>query len=132
MTAAALSTALVDELAAGRLPWHLLTDFPAEPAQQAATADQVVATAAALAEVGDRVEAERLLPADFFDGLHRHGLLTLQVDRADGGLGLSDYGTFRVLTAAAERCPAAGFALAVHNGIGLPALLPSVRPGALR
>jgi alkylation response protein AidB-like acyl-CoA dehydrogenase len=135
VTAQLLPDGLVTELAAGHVPWDLLRAFPRQdPGEQAAGDDAVGNLERVLTSCleGQRVEEERELPPGFFETVHRAGLLRIQVDPADGGLGLSDFNTFRVITAAMERSTAAGFALAVHNGIGLPALLPADPSGVLR
>ncbi|HEX8304143.1 MAG TPA: acyl-CoA dehydrogenase [Jatrophihabitans sp.] len=135
MTSESLPGSLVVELAAGRLPWRLMSAFPREAPQDRARTDEAVTRLHALLESclnAEQAEQQRKLPPRLFLALHQGGFLRCQVDPADGGLGLSDYGTFRVLAAAAEHSTAAGFALAVHNGIGLPALLPTTGPGELR
>ena len=135
MTAVVLPAGLVTELAAGRVPWQDLRAFPDQDPDERGAGDEAVARLDAALEgclEGQRVEEERLIPPEFVDALRRGGFLRLQIDRGDGGLGLSDYNSLRVVTAAMERSTAAGFALAVHNGIGLPALLPAVPDGPLR
>jgi alkylation response protein AidB-like acyl-CoA dehydrogenase len=134
MTALAPPTALVTELAAGRVPWPLLADFPDQQPDERLCAERVIGELTTLLD--DCLDAERLeqdgrLPNELFGALHRAGFLACQLPRADGGLELSDYSTFRLLQASMELSPAAGFALAVHNGIGLPALLPTLPDGPL-
>ncbi len=121
-------TGLVPELWAGRLRWDLLHPFPQPPAQGPHPA--VGPLLASLDPVA--VDESRTLPAAFFDELRRGDLLRLQLPPADRGLGLSDWDTFEVVSAAMRVCPAAGFILGTHNGIGLPALLPALPPGELR
>lgn len=135
MTAAAFPAGLVTELASGHLPWRELRAFPDQAPGDRGAGDEAVARLdAALGRCldGQRVEEERRLPPEFVETARRSGFLRLQIDRDDGGLGLSDYNSLRVVTAAMARSTAAGFALAVHNGIGLPALLPAVPDGPLR
>jgi alkylation response protein AidB-like acyl-CoA dehydrogenase len=135
VTAAALPVGLVTELAAGRLPWPTLADFPREdPADRVAAAAAIEKIDALLTALLDprQVEQDRQLPPGLFPALHDAGFLRSQVDPAAGGLGLSDYSTFRLLVAAMQHSTAAGFALAVHTGIGLPALLPTVPNGPVR
>jgi alkylation response protein AidB-like acyl-CoA dehydrogenase len=135
MTAAPIPGSLVIELAAGRVMWEQLHAFPRQaPDEAAAGAAAVDRTERALDAILDpeRVERERELPRTFFDEAHRAGLLRVQVDQSDGGLGLSDYNTFRVISTVMQRSPAAGYALGVHNGIGLPALLAAAPQRTLR
>lgn len=135
MTTETLTTALIDELAAGRLPWQLLGSFPRETPGERAATEQAVKNLVALLDScvdAERVEQERRLPPEFFEGIRQGGFLSVQLDPADGGLGLSDYGTARLLVAAMQRCTVAGYVLSIHNGIGLPSLLPLVGTGRLR
>lgn len=135
MTAPALSTPLIGELAAGRLPWQRLHSFPQEKPDEQAVTEQAVKSLMTMLDScldAQRVEQEHQLPPEFFEGVRLGGFLHLQVDPDDGGLGLSDYGTARVLVAAMQRCTPAGYVLALHNGIGLPSLLPITPAGPLR
>ncbi|WP_117214022.1 acyl-CoA dehydrogenase family protein [Allorhizocola rhizosphaerae] len=119
---------LITEMWAGRLRWDLLQPFPQPPA--AAPLDAV---GKLLAHVDpDALDETGVLPAVFLDELRRSDLLRLQLAPADGGSGLSDWDTLQAMVAAMRVCPVAGFILATHNGIGLPALLPTLPPGALR
>ena len=124
----------VTELMIGRFRWDLLQPFPQQSAADADIGDKVVADVGAF--VADHLDPmllddDRRLPQGFYDGLRRSDLLRLQVPERDGGLGLSDYNTFRALTAAARVSGTAGFLIGTHNGIGLPALLPVLSDGAL-
>jgi len=128
------SAQFVTELMIGRFRWDLLQPFPQQSAADADIGDKVVADVGAF--VADHLDPmllddDRRLPQGFYDGLRRSDLLRLQVPERDGGLGLSDYNTFRAVTAAARVSGTAGFLIGTHNGIGLPALLPVLSDGAL-
>jgi alkylation response protein AidB-like acyl-CoA dehydrogenase len=125
----------VAELTVGRIRWDLLQPFPRQSTVDREVGDKVVSDVSAI--VADhldpvRVDDDRRLPQRFYDGLRRAGFLRLQVPERDGGLGLSDYNTFRAVSAAARVSGTAGFTIGTHNGIGLPALLPALPDGALR
>lgn len=119
---------LITDLWAGRLRWDLLQPFPQPPA--AAPADAVDKLLAHLDPVA--VNETGVLPASFVDELRRSDVLRLQVAPADGGSGWSDWDTFQAVVSAMRVCPAVGFILATHNGIGLPSLLPALPAGELR
>jgi len=135
MTSDTLSSALINELAAGRLPWQLLSSFPREHPQDQAVTEQAIKDLVALLDScvdAEQVEQDRELPPEFYQGIRLGGFLRMQLEPADGGLGLSDYGAARVIVAAMQRCVVAGYVLSIHNGIGLPSLLPAVPDGPLR
>lgn len=126
---------LIAELAAGRVRWDLVSAFPREDSAGLAAGDAVIERVSAVLDSvleGRDAEDGREPPREFFEAAHREGLLRLQLDPADGGLGLPDHAAFRVVVAAMERSTALGFSLAAHNGIGLPALLAVVPSGPLR
>ena len=109
------------------MPWQLLGSFPAETAEDRALTERATKDLLALLDScvdPDRVESERQLPPEYYQGIRGGGFLRLQLAPSEGGLGLSDYGTARLLVAAMRRCVPAGYVLAIHNGIGLPSLLP--------
>jgi len=135
MTAATLSTDLIYELAAGRLPWQRLATFPEETPHERVVTEQAITSLVDLLDScldAEEVERERQLPPEFFDGIRLGGFLAIQLQPEDGGLGLTDYGTARLLVAAMRRSVVAGYVLAIHNGIGLPSLLPMTPAGPLR
>jgi alkylation response protein AidB-like acyl-CoA dehydrogenase len=130
-----MSEQFLAELMIGRFRWDLLQPFPkqSDPDRDVGTRavhdiDAFVAGHLDPMSIDD----DRRLPQRFYDDLRDSDYLRLQVPVRDGGLGLSDYNTFRVLSAAARVSGAAGFSIATHNGIGLPALLPALPEGALR
>ena len=126
---------VVTELSRGRLRWDLLRDFPREDPADAARGDAAIRRLDELLAASvdpDAVEHSRELPAAYLDALRSGGYLMLQVDPAARGLGLADFATFRVCAAAMQHSTTAGFALATHNGIGLPALLPALPAGPAR
>jgi alkylation response protein AidB-like acyl-CoA dehydrogenase len=123
------------ELTAGRFRWDLLRPFPRQSDPDKDAGDKVVHDVEAF--VSGHVDPmalddDRRLPHRFYAGLRGSDYLRLQVPASDGGLGLSDYNTFRAVVAAARVSGAAGFAIGTHNGIGLPALLPALPAGPLR
>lgn len=136
MTSTTASPAsVVTELSRGRLRWDLLRDFPREDPVGAARGDDAIRhldELLARTVDPDAVERDRALPAAYLDALRASGYLRLQLDPAQHGLGLADFATFRVCAAAMQHSTAAGFVLATHNGIGLPALLPALPAGPVR
>ncbi len=123
------------ELMVGRFRWDLLQPFPQQSDSDGNIGDKAVHDIGAF--VAGHVDPmsiddDRRLPQRFYDDLRASDYLRLQVPECDGGLGLSDYNTFRVVSAAGRVSGAAGFAIGTHNGIGLPALLPALPQGALR
>ena len=123
------------QLMTGRFRWDLLVPFPEQSPADREIGDTVVRDMEDFVSCHvDAVAADetRRLPQRFYDALRASDFLALQVDRTDGGLGLSDFNTFRVLSAAAAGSGAAGFCIGTHNGIGLPALLPALPPGPMR
>jgi alkylation response protein AidB-like acyl-CoA dehydrogenase len=117
------------ELTVGRFRWDLLTPFPRPSDADRDAGDKAVAgietfVAGQLGPMS--LDDDRRLPQQFYDNLRASDYLRLQVPERAGGLGLSDYNTFRVLSAAARVSGTVGFMLATHNGIGLPALLPAL------
>lgn len=126
---------VMTELGQGRLRWDLLRDFPREAPVDAARGDDAIRRLdellAATVDPG-AVEHDRELPGAYLDALRSAGYLRLQLAPDQRGLGLADFATFRVCAAAMQHSTAAGFALATHNGIGLPAVLPALPAGAAR
>lgn len=121
-------------LDAGATPWRRLPHFPIYDGNEQRAGDELVdAIDGLLAEV-DPIHVDRTaaLPDGLIDDLRAKGFLALRNDAEHGGLGASDYNAFRVVERASHRSVAIGQLLAVHNGIGVPALLPSLPPGPLR
>lgn len=123
------------ELTLGRLRWDLLRPFPRQGEPDRAIGDRVVD------EISEFVaghldpvllDDERRLPHRFYDALRASDHVRLQLPESAGGRGLSDFNTFRAVSAAMRVSGTAGFAIGTHNGIGLPALLPALPAGPLR
>jgi alkylation response protein AidB-like acyl-CoA dehydrogenase len=127
-----MTTRFLAELVLGRLRWDLLCPFPVQDQQDQLAGDQFVdGIGKFLAHRLDRTPADEL-PHRFCDDLRGSDYLRLQVPVVDGGPGLSDFNTFRAISAVMTTSVAAGFVLATHNGIGLPALLPVLPDGPVR
>lgn len=128
-------TGFLADLVVGRLRWDLLDPFPAPHPDDQRTGDRIVEEIRAF--LADRldpqaVDENRRLPYRFLTDLRGSAYLRMQLPIADGGLGLSDFATFRAISAFMAESVAAGFVVATHNGIGLPMLLPVLPPGPLR
>ncbi|TCO54266.1 acyl-CoA dehydrogenase family protein [Actinocrispum wychmicini] len=128
-------TGFLADLVVGRPRWDLMAPFPTPPPDDQRAGDKVVAEVRAfLAGRLDplAVDENRLLPPQFLTDLRGSDYLRMQLPTADGGLGLSDFSTFRAISAFMAESVAAGFVVATHNGIGLPMLLPVLPPGPQR
>ena len=125
---------VVTDLCHGRLRWDTLRDFPREDRADTERGDAAISDVLALLDAcpdaGDPDGQES--PSSCVESLRRDVSLRLQLDADHHGLGLSDHATFRVCSAVMERHMPAGFLIAAHNGIGLPALLPALPAGAQR
>ena len=67
-----------------------------------------------------RIEREARIPDDVVDGLKELGALGMRIDRAYGGLGLSQLHYNRALALAGSASPAVGALLSAHQSIGVP------------
>ncbi|WP_405497568.1 acyl-CoA dehydrogenase family protein [Streptomyces sp. NBC_00096] len=128
---------LFEELAAGRLPWNLITAVPAHEPEDLARGALVAREAAdvldgALGDGPAPSDAREALTERVLGALRTNGLLHLTVDKALGGRGLSAAATLRTLEAVALRSPAAAMSLGSHTGLGPATYLPALADGPLR
>ncbi|MCH0572978.1 acyl-CoA/acyl-ACP dehydrogenase [Streptomyces sp. MUM 136J] len=131
-TTAALS--FVDALFSGRLGRELFR-YPVQEEPDRAEGDALVAGLGAFLHARldpDRVDLTGTLPEGFLEDLRASGYLKLCLGPEVGGLGLSAFNAFRAIEHAAGFCMPAGQMLAIQAGVGAPALLPALPPGALR
>lgn len=127
-----MTTGFLAEMITGRLRWDMLCPFPGQDPQDQVAGDRLLGGIGEfLARRPDLADSDEL-PDLFCAELRGSSYLRLQVPVADGGLGLSDFTTFRAISAFMTASVAAGFVLAAHNGIGLPSLLPVFPSGSLR
>ncbi|MDT3396933.1 acyl-CoA dehydrogenase family protein [Streptomyces sp. B1866] len=120
-------------LVSGRLPLEMLLDFPEEDAAEERASDKVAAEVLGL--LTERLDPEELdrtreIPAGLLEEVRARGFFSLRDEPALGGLGLSDFGTFRVLERAAGWSVTLGQLLAIQNVIGVGILLPALPPGS--
>ncbi|MEU6457553.1 acyl-CoA dehydrogenase family protein [Streptomyces sp. NPDC047065] len=119
----------------GTLPWGRLCEAPAPSGQDRRAADDAID---ALRRILDRhvdaraVDGGRPLGDDLVRSLADAGFLAMLLSREDGGLGLSEYGAFRVYETAASHSPAVSMLLAGHNSMGPSTYLPTLPQGPLR
>jgi len=119
----------------GRLRWDLVCPFPEQSAEERATGDLAVREMLdfVLATVDpELVDETRRLPEKFISELHGRGYLKLCLDRALGGLGLSQHNAFRVISAAMTWSVSAAYVIAIHHGLGIAGILPAIPPGPMR
>ena len=114
--------------------WHRLPNFPRYDETDQRDGDELVDAMATLLTEVDPMTIDRTasLPEGLIDDLRAAGFLALRNDTELGGRQASDYNAFRAVQRASRCSVTIGQLLAVHNGIGVPALLPSLPPGPLR
>jgi alkylation response protein AidB-like acyl-CoA dehydrogenase len=115
-------------------PWRRLPNFPSYEGAEQRAGDELVDVMAGLVADVDPVAIDRTaaLPDGLIEDLRAAGFLALRNDAALGGRAASDYNAFRVVERASRCSAAIGQLIAVQNGIGVPALLPSLPEGPLR
>nr|WP_306206333.1 acyl-CoA dehydrogenase family protein [Actinoplanes sp. RD1] len=107
------------ELFLGRFRLDLIDPPPAaRPAPHPFLAELAAYLAAEVD--GARIEREARIPDEVFHGLARLGAFGMKIDRAYGGLGLSNLDYCRALTLAGSVSPAVGALLSAHQSIGVP------------
>ncbi|MFC8077823.1 acyl-CoA dehydrogenase family protein [Streptomyces sp. NPDC057307] len=119
----------------GRLRWDLLDPFPCQDAHERSAGDLVIGDLRTLLEERaepDGTDRTAALPDGLLDALREGGFLRAGLDARMGGLELSPFNIFRMVSAAAARSVPTAMILAVENGLGLAALLTHLRPGPLR
>ncbi|MCQ9180953.1 acyl-CoA/acyl-ACP dehydrogenase [Streptomyces sp. IBSBF 2953] len=130
-----MTSNILREIIHGRLPWEELRSVPRQPAEDRQASDEAMAV---LEKVLDEhldalaLDSGGRLPDGLVRGLTDAGFLAMSLDREDGGLGLSEYGAFRVYEAAAHRSPAVGMLLSAHNSMGPGTYLRALPEGPLR
>src|SRR5215813_8322629 len=92
-------------LDAGATPWPRLPHFPSYEGKEQRAGDELVAAIDDLLAAVDPVRIDRTaaLPDGLIDDLRAKGFLALRNDAEHGGLGASDYNTFRVVERASHR-----------------------------
>nr|AKA59376.1 acyl-CoA dehydrogenase [uncultured bacterium AB_9] len=122
------------ELIAGNLRWDLLSPWPCSDPADDARADEAIALLGKVLRTVDPVTVDDTgkLPAELLADLRRHGLLAPGVPIADGGLGLTPSGVFRLVEAAARHTRAVSMTMAIEAAIGVGAYLPVLAEGPLR
>ncbi|WP_329251607.1 acyl-CoA/acyl-ACP dehydrogenase [Streptomyces sp. NBC_01478] len=129
-----MTSNILREIIHGRLPWEELRSVPRQPAEDRRASDEAMAV---LGKVLDEhldapdLEAGGRLSDGLVRGLTDAGFLAMSLACEDGGLGLSDYGAFRVYEAAAHRSPAVGMLLSAHNSMGPGTYLRALPEGPL-
>jgi alkylation response protein AidB-like acyl-CoA dehydrogenase len=113
---------------AGRFRWDLIHPFPVPNREERGSAEAAIATFESLSSPGDGTG----LPDGLVAALINRGLTKAHAGQELGGLGLSPWGTFQLVTAATSRSLPAGMVIAAENAFGLGALLPNLAPGPLR
>ncbi|MFC7979808.1 acyl-CoA dehydrogenase family protein [Streptomyces cinereoruber] len=130
-----MSLNVLRDMIHGALPWDRLLAAPeGSPADRRAADDAIAALRGILDAHVDAaaVDAGRPLDDALVSALADAGFLAMLLPREDGGLGLSEYGAFRVYETAAAHSPAVSMMLAGHNSMGPSTYLPTLPPGELR
>ncbi|WP_182358352.1 acyl-CoA dehydrogenase family protein [Tomitella gaofuii] len=110
------------EMFLGRFPLELVHPFPRPPAEDIARTDEYLRRLRGVCEKldGQRIEAEAQIPDEYVRMLADAGAFGLKIDRAHGGMGLSQVAYNRVLTMVASVHPSIGALLSAHQSIGVP------------
>ncbi len=110
------------EVFLGRFPLELVHPFPRPAADDVARTDEYLQTLRAVCERmdGQRIEADARVPDEYLRMLADAGAFGLKIDRAHGGMGLSQVAYNRVLTMVASVHPSLGALLSAHQSIGVP------------
>ncbi|MGI5254864.1 acyl-CoA dehydrogenase family protein [Actinacidiphila glaucinigra] len=130
-----LSVSLTCELFLGRMRWDLLARFPEQDPEDRATGDLAVAEFSRLLREHvdpEAVERSRRLPEEAVKALRDGRYHRLMVDRERGGLGLSPYNAFRLISTAATWSTAVSLIMTADNGFGASGYLPLLAEGPLR
>ncbi|MFD0784186.1 acyl-CoA dehydrogenase family protein [Micromonospora azadirachtae] len=107
----------------GRFRLDLINPWPSSDADEDARAEEFLARLREylVTEVdGAAIERDARIPDEVFRGLGRLGAFGMKIDRAYGGLGLSNLQYCRALMLAGSVSPAIGALLSAHQSIGVP------------
>ncbi|WP_052768626.1 acyl-CoA dehydrogenase family protein [Streptomyces humi] len=129
-----MTSNILREIVHGRLPWTELRSVPQQSPEDRRAADEAMAVLEKLLD--EHLDALALdgggrLSDGLVRGLTEAGFLAMSLPCADGGLGLSEYGAFRVYETAAHRSPAVGMLLSAHNSMGPGTYLRALPEGPL-
>ncbi|WP_436970700.1 acyl-CoA dehydrogenase family protein [Micromonospora avicenniae] len=107
----------------GRFRLDLINPWPSSDPDEDARAEEFLARLREylVTEVdGAAIERDARIPDEVFQGLGRLGAFGMKIDRAYGGLGLSNLQYCRALMLAGSVSPAIGALLSAHQSIGVP------------
>ncbi|TDC30952.1 DUF1974 domain-containing protein [Micromonospora sp. 15K316] len=107
----------------GRFRLDLINPWPSSDAGEDARAEEFLGRLReylATEVDGAAIERDARIPDEVFQGLGRLGAFGMKIDRAYGGLGLSNLQYCRALMLAGSVSPAIGALLSAHQSIGVP------------
>lgn len=119
----------------GQFRWDLLQPFPEEDAADHSAGDRAIERLTALLSAKldpEWVDTHRRFPDDFLDELKAGRFHRIEVAPELGGLGLSAYNCFRLVTSAAAWSVPAALVIAIEAAVGISAYLPATRDDGLR
>jgi alkylation response protein AidB-like acyl-CoA dehydrogenase len=124
----------LEDLYQGRFRWDLLQPFPEQEMADRHAGDEVIRDLGSLLRTVDPawVDLNRRLPEGFLDELKARRFHRLRLPREIGGLGLSEYNTFRLLEAASSWSVPVALVMAIETAVGLAPYLSRLREGPLR
>ena len=109
------------ELFLGRFRLDLIDPWPSTEPRPDAEKFLAELGAYAASEIdGARIDREARIPDEVFQGLARLGAFGMKIDKAYGGLGLSNLHYCKALTLVGSANPSIGALLSAHQSIGVP------------
>ena len=126
---------LLGSLLTGKIRVDLLFPFPSQEKSDEIIGTEIIAQLEILLkEKVDRtqVDTTNSLPDALLDELCNKGFMNLRDPIDYGGLGLSDFNTFRLIEKATEYSSAVALVMAIQTSIGIGGYLKSIPKGYLR
>ena len=111
------------QLFMGKLPWEIITPFPAQSDEDRAMGNAFLEQLKAFLRDkvdADRIDAEGEIPDEVMEGLARLGAFGIKIPIEYGGLGLSQTNYCRAATVLGSHCGNLSALLSAHQSIGIP------------
>jgi alkylation response protein AidB-like acyl-CoA dehydrogenase len=111
------------ELFMGGFDERLVWPYPAQPAEDRAIGDELLARLQAYLERevdAEAIDREQEIPAPVIRGLADLGLFGMKIPKEYGGLGLSQVNYNRAIALVASHCGSTAVWLSAHQSIGVP------------
>lgn len=129
------TTSFLGNLLTGKIRIDLIFPFPIQEKSDEIIGTEITAKLESLLkEKVDRtqIDTTNCLPDDLLHELRNQGFMNLRDPIDYGGLGLSDFNTFRLIKKATEYSTAVALVMAIQTSVGIGGYLKSIPKGYLR